>query len=103
MDAVPVHPPDRLRATFARAFSPLVLTLCPEGYRVTGNIGPPRSERDPGASVLLTVVAGAPARAAIYACLLPPGQPTGPRWGKLPTGHAASASSLLSSRQPIRR
>ncbi len=33
--------PDRLRATFARAFGPLVLTPCLEGYRVTGNIKAP--------------------------------------------------------------
>jgi hypothetical protein len=30
--------PDRLRATVARAFGPLALTPCPEGYRVTGQI-----------------------------------------------------------------
>lgn len=33
--------PDRLRATFARAFGPLVLTPCPEGYHVTGKIKAP--------------------------------------------------------------
>jgi hypothetical protein len=33
--------PDRLRATFARAFGPLVLTPCAEGYRVAGNIKAP--------------------------------------------------------------
>jgi hypothetical protein len=33
--------PDRLRATFARAFGPLVLTPSAEGYHVAGNIKAP--------------------------------------------------------------
>ncbi len=42
--------PDRLRATFARAFGPLLLTPRPEGYGVTGKIKAPEIRVGSGAS-----------------------------------------------------